>query len=147
MECNKCKHGIGYYLKVISKTLETSLQNELAKNDLTYQQLNILIYLRKNIDINVNQKMIEEYFELSSATVSGILKRLEAKKLIIKKTSTEDHRDKYITLSDEGKKVEKEFFNHMKRNDEYVLKGFTKEEENQLIEYLSRIKKNIMEVL
>lgn len=147
MECNKCKHGIGYYLKTISRSYETSLQNDLLKHDLTYQQLNILIYLKKNSDKKINQKIIEEYFELSSATISGILKRLETKKLIVRETSIDDHRDKYIVLSDEGKKVEREFFDHMRKNDGYLLTGFTKEEEEQLIEYLSRIKKNIMEVL
>lgn len=141
------KHGIGYYFKLISKSLEASFKKELLKNDITYQQFNILNYLFKNNDIDVNQKMLENHFELSNATISGILKRLEVKELIIREKSKKDHRDKIIKLSDKGNKIKYEFINNRIRNDEILLSGFSESEKEELGNYLSRIKNNIREVL
>ncbi len=141
------KHGIGYYFKLISKSLESSFKKELLKNDITYQQFNILNYLFKNSDIEVNQKMLENHFELSNATISGILKRLEIKELIIREKSSKDHRDKIIKLSDKGNKIKYEFLSNRIRNDEILLSGFSEKEKEELGNYLSRVKNNIREVL
>ncbi len=141
------KHGIGYYFKLISKSLETLLKKDLAEYNLTLQQLNILIYLFKNSDNEINQKMVEEHFELSSPTISGILKRLEIKNLIARKVSSKDHRDKIICLSEKGSEIKEEIFQAMKKNDENILRGFSKIEKDELLDYLFRIKKNIEEVL
>lgn len=141
------KHGIGYYFKLISKSLETSLKIELTKYDITYQQFNILNYIFKNSDIDINQKMLENHFELSNATISGILKRLESKNLISREVSKKDHRDKIIKLSEDGNKIKYELLNSHIRKDELLLSGFDENEKEELCNYLLRIKNNIMEVL
>lgn len=137
------KHGIGYYFKLIAKKLEANMQKELSKYDLTSQQLNILIYLLKHSECEINQKKLENHFELSNATVSGILKRLELKKLIKRETSKKDRRDKIIVLDEEGYKTKLDVLYMIKNSDEMILDGFSEEEIDQIMNYLLRIKKNI----
>ncbi len=85
------------------------------------------------------QKDICDYLRLKHSTVIGILKRLEEKELIIKKTNYRSE----ISITEKGKEIidsagiEKGFV------EKKILKGFSKEEIEILSKLLDRMYSNI----
>lgn len=65
------------------------MQREAARYDLTPAQASILMYLEK-ADHPVNQRELENYFRLSNPTVTGLMKRMEAKGFIRREISQAD---------------------------------------------------------
>ena len=126
-------------IKKIFFNIKNDVNNKMKPYDLTTSQIILLKYLYENIDNTVIQKDICEYLYLKHSTAIGILKRLEEKELIIKKTNYRSE----ISITEKGKKIidsagiEKGF---VEKN---LLKGFSKEEIKQLDSYLDRIYSNI----
>ena len=71
--------------------------NEL---DITYPQYLVLLVLWKNNNLTVSE--IGDQLFLESNTLTPLLKRLEQKKLIIRKRSAEDERKVIVSLSKQG---------------------------------------------
>lgn len=106
MKCCKEHEHIGMLIRNIDKKIKCTFDKELDVFDITLMQSEILRYIycqEKNQD--VFQKQIEEYFNSSNPTITGILKRLEAKQLIRRELSLTDARYKKLTLTDKGKEI------------------------------------------
>lgn len=136
----------GLYIKIISHEFEKSRENNLKEFDITSQQMNILILLGCHKNQQIKQKDIETAFCLSRATISGILKRMEAKDYIKRTFIKTNKKEKYIFLSEKGKNIEKEIHSKIMEHEESLLNGFSQEEKQQLLNYLKRIQSNIKEV-
>ncbi|WP_415229289.1 MarR family winged helix-turn-helix transcriptional regulator [Psychromonas sp.] len=75
----------------------------LKKLDLTYLQYIVMMVLWQHSSMNV--KELGGKVHLDSGTLTPLLKRLEAKGLIIRSRSQEDERVRIISLSDEGRDI------------------------------------------
>ncbi len=139
------EHGIGCYIKFIGKEFELRKEEQLKKYNLTSQQVNIIFYLAKHKNELINQKGLENVFSLSNATISGILKRLEQKNFIQRKFIN-SNKEKYIFLDQKGLDIEQDIINEVKNIEEKLLKGFTLDEKEKLINFFKRINENIKEV-
>lgn len=103
MKYDSEKKDIGLLLKCINNKIVCGLNKELEAFDITLMQAEVLKYIychEKKQD--VFQKQIEEFFDSSNPTITGILKRLEAKYLIKREPSVTDGRYKKLTLTDKG---------------------------------------------
>lgn len=134
---------LGYYFKVLSKEFDNKKSKAVERLNLTAQQMNIIFYLSKNEDKCINQKCIEEEFQLSSATVSGILKRLELKEYIIRKTNPLNLKEKYIYLSKQGHLAKNEVIKEFDKLEELLLNGFSEHDVLDLRSYLDKILANM----
>ncbi len=76
--------NVGCYIKFIGKEFEKSKVEHLKEFNLTSSQMNVIMCIARHEKENINQKYLEQKLNLSNATVSGILKRLETKKLSVK---------------------------------------------------------------
>lgn len=126
-------------IKRVFFEMKNDLNNKLKPYDLTASQIIILKYLYDNKDNVVIQKDICEFLSLKHSTIISILKRLEKKELITKKTQYKSEiliTDKGIKLL-ESAKVKTGFVENR------LLKGFSKEEKEELSDYLDRIFFNI----
>ena len=94
---------IFFLVKHLSKCIELSLDKEATKLGLTPQQGRLLGFLirREKENVKVRQIDIEQRFQLSKSTVSGLVKRLENKDLIIR---VKEDNEIHILPSDEGKR-------------------------------------------
>ena len=126
-------------IKKIFFIIKNDVNEKMKPYNLTAAQILLLRYLQLNKGKMIIQKDICDYLCLKHSTVIGILKRLEEKELIIKKTNYRSE----ISITEKGKKIidsagiEKGFV------EENLLKGFSKEENKQLDSYLDRIYSNI----
>lgn len=91
--------------KIIIKSLFKTLENQ--KNWMpTPTQMRIVDFVLNNYEQkDISQKEIENGLNLSKATVSDVLNRMEKKGLIIRKISDRDTRKKLIFLSDKAKNI------------------------------------------
>lgn len=75
----------------------------------------------------INQRTISKHLNITAQAVSGTIKILECKGLIVKK-SGDINNENIISLTDEGKKFALEFDKRIQASAEKVLKDFTEEE-------------------
>lgn len=136
-------YHIGPMIKVLNKDFEllhTERANEIG---LTPAQLFVLHYVSKHQENGVCHRDIEKQFELSHATVSGIISRLEAKGFINCFADSSDRRFKNIIVTDKAKRCDAEIKNHIDRYERQLVNGFSEEEKMLLVDFISRMIKNV----
>lgn len=136
---------LGFYIKRLSNAYDSFKNADLKEFDLTAQQFETIMFLHKNSDKTINQKDIEEYFKITAATASGILKRLELKGYIKRVVSPNDSRFKEIILTPIGEELRNNIRARMDCNDKALINGFSEDEYETLIGYLKRIINNVKE--
>ncbi len=129
-------------MKIISNQVDSKMQIVLEKYSLTYTQVKILHYIMNNDCLN--QKQICETFKLSSATVNGILNRLESKNYISRE-KTNDRRNNKITATDKARQVNESFQKAVEYNNKILSKGLNQEDVIILTKLLEQILQNIEE--
>ena len=98
------KKHIGMLLKCLDKKIVSEFNKELEQFEITLMQSEILRYIHYYEEKqDVFQKQIEEFFNSTNPTITGILKRLESKELIKRETSLTDARYKKLTLTEKGR--------------------------------------------
>lgn len=115
----------------------------LKKNDLTFSQFQIMAFLAHNCECDISQKKICDFLKVKHTSIIDVLKRLEAKGFIQRKTNSLNARSNCVTLTESGKKL----MNEMKLERQYVnnliYKDFTEEEKTQLERLLQKVLENI----
>lgn len=133
----------GFLIKQINLLNEKAKNNELNKLDITSQQAMIIFYLYRNKDKVINQKDIETKFNVSKASISGIVDRLEHKGYIKRTCEGNDGRCKNIFLNESGFNMVEKIIKFHDQKEKELVKGFTREEEDLLRSLLKRVKENI----
>lgn len=106
MSYSSGKKHIGMLLKCIDKKVVSAFNKELEQFDITLMQNEVLRYIYFHEEKqDVFQKQIEEFFNSTNPTITGILKRLESKELIKRETSMVDARYKKLTLTKKGREL------------------------------------------
>jgi len=94
IDIRKIVRSINLESKRIQKTMGISIPQLLCLN-----------YLNKREDLTATQKEITLFLHLNRSTVSGIISRLEKKKLLNRLPKARDKRTTYVSLTQEGIKL------------------------------------------
>lgn len=132
-------------LKQIYNLIKKNVNKELEELDLTLSQSGILMFILMNKDKKINQRQIENEFNLSNPTVNGILNRLEYKGFIKRTNDENDKRIRNITALETAEKfmeVVKEKKIKMENN---MLKNISKDELNIFCNILEKMTNNLKE--
>lgn len=100
------KNQICFPLYACSKELIRIYKPYLKKLDLTYTQYITMMVLWEEERINL--KDIGERLYLDSGTLTPLLKKLESKGFITRERDPEDERNLMITITQKGRKLQKE---------------------------------------
>lgn len=103
VETMKHKEDLYFLLKLVGDAIESRANKKLKHDDMTLTQGRILSFLYERSGEKVAQKDLEDYFQVSHATIAGILKRLELKGYIGCETDPMDKRMKIVYLRPEYK--------------------------------------------
>lgn len=103
----------------------------------------IIGYLAQNKDRDIFQKDVEDHFAITRSTASKVLSLMEKKGLIHRNAVSHDARLKKITLTEKSWEIQNMMREDGQRLERILTKGFTKEEEDVLHVYLTRIKMNL----
>ncbi len=94
-----------FLFKQIQICFGKSCKDSFSGLDLTHSQAHLLMYITCSGQKEITQRDIEKKFGLSNPTVTGILKRLEAKGFITRHISENDNRYKIISITDKSKEI------------------------------------------
>jgi MarR family transcriptional regulator, organic hydroperoxide resistance regulator len=104
-EALKLENQLCFALHAASRAMTAAYQPLLESLDVTYPQYLVLLTLWEDDGARVSH--IGERLHLDSATLTPLLKRLEARGLVERRRSTEDERVVEIFLTTAGKKLKK----------------------------------------
>lgn len=133
------EYPLGVMLRLICNHLETQANHRLEKHDLTLSQMLIINFLIMHPDRDISQKEIEDRFHLKHSTISGLLQRLEKKNMIVRFSSPEDGRLKYIVPTDKAKEMYESLKDFMSEHDRKITRECSEEELECLNRVLQRL--------
>ena len=127
----------GHLARVLHACTDQTMTAALAQMELTAAQSHILCYItyRKNPPC---ARDIEEAFQLSHPTVSGILSRLEQKDFIEMRPDELDRRCKRIYIREKGLQLDEMMHQTVRSTEERMVQGFTEDEKAQFAALLRR---------
>ncbi|MHA5103234.1 MarR family winged helix-turn-helix transcriptional regulator [Oenococcus oeni] len=132
---------LGRLLKIASNQMSTRFDIFAKKYDLTGTQMTIIDYLSRNKNKEVLQRDLESEFSIKSSTATVLLQRMEIKKLLYRKVSGKDARQKCLKLTKKANKLETIILSYMDSDQSQMTSGLNKEE----VVFLEKILKRMIE--
>lgn len=102
-EALKLENQLCFPLYACSREIIKQYKPYLDQIDLTYTQYIAMMVLWEKKSVTV--KELGQALFLDSGTLTPLLKKMEAKGLILRKRSTEDERSLIVSLTEEGKQL------------------------------------------
>lgn len=118
------------------------MNNALASMELTAAQGHIMGFITHRKEAPCARD-IEEAFQLSHPTVSGIVSRLEQKGFVEIRLDENDRRCKRIYTLQKGLELNETMHQTIHATEEKLVQGFTEEEQAQFAELLQRAIHNL----
>ncbi len=128
----KNKDHVGFYVKKINDFLQINANEYLKKYDLTFSQMHILLFIAMKNNGSVQQKEIEQYFDLKHPTVVGLLKRLEKKNLLEVRENPDDRRSNIVVVTEQSRSIVKEMIESRDYADRLLTQNLSVEQTEEL---------------
>lgn len=131
-------NNFGYLIMDVAKELRYQLNGALKKAGITSAQWAVIVQLEL-AKVPLTSAQIADLVGMDRATISGVVKRLEAKELVTIQTSAEDRRARTLTLTAKGEKM----FDHCERIANVQMSDFAapleQEEQETLVRLLIKL--------
>ncbi len=137
-------HPYGHYFRILHSCTGQAITNALASMELTAAQGHIMGFITHRAQPPCARD-IEEAFQLSHPTVSGLLSRLEKKGFIEFRPDESDRRCKRIYLLDKGKELDETMHSTILATEARLVQDFTQEEKELFAQFLTRAIHNMGE--
>ena len=136
----------GALIKILSEALSQRGNADCREFNLTMQQMRIMHFLKKREEEGVptSQKDIQECLRVSHPTVCSILRLLEEKEFVRIRVSPEDRRVKLVSLTGMEEAKVQEMTRRRNRMEVQMVKGLTKEEQENFRRYLIHVYQNVL---
>lgn len=131
------RHHYGHLVRVLHACTDQVVTQALAEMELTAAQGRLMGYLAMR-ETPPCPRDIEEEFQLSHPTVSGLLSRLEKKGFISFRPDEDDRRSKRIYISPKGRACNETMYRILQENEVKMVRDFTEEEQTQFASLLER---------
>ncbi len=131
-------------LRILHLEMKKNFNKDMESLNLTAVQCQILLFLFHQDEMQeVNQRDIERMYGLSNPTVSGILKRLEEKELIVRKICKKDGRYKKIEVTEKATELKNQLHERGMAAEEKLVRGLSLEEQEEFIRILKIMTDNV----
>ncbi len=127
----------GPRLRILHSCTDQAITGALEQMDLTAAQSHIMGYLACHPEAPCSRD-IEEAFQLSHPTVSGLLARLEKKGFIEFRPDNQDRRIKRIYVLPKGKECQATIRQNILDMEHQLVNGFSPEEQILFLDFLER---------
>jgi MarR family transcriptional regulator, organic hydroperoxide resistance regulator len=135
MEAGNC---IFFMLAKGSQAGTKFLHSKVSRLNLTPVQALVIAFLFDQDQIMAGE--LGKKIELDSATLTGILDRLETAQLIARKGNPDDRRSVKIHLTKKGKEIGREAGKLIEKANEEFLSTFTKNERQTLLSLIEKLR-------
>ena len=128
METNR---HLGGYLRAISNAMSQNMQQNVEQLGLTSTQgmfLHHIWFRQEQLGLVTYARDLEEFFDITHPTVSGILQRMEAAGFIRFQSSQTDRRCKSIHLTQHAMEVHSHTAQHIRQTEARLVNGMTEAE-------------------
>ncbi len=132
----------GHMFRILHCAISQTVTQAMMEMELTSAQGRIMGFLAMQKDPPC-AKDIEENFNLSHPTVSGILSRLEKKDFIEFRPDQQDKRCKRIYILPKGADCNERIYRTIQENEGLIVRGFSQEEMAQFADLLTRAANNL----
>jgi DNA-binding MarR family transcriptional regulator len=129
------------FLKRTYIVMRKQLDMRLSEHHLTTSQFEVLGYLYTTQ--GMEQQQLQHCSGITSATLTGILDKLESRKYITRKASDADGRAKVVVLTKQGYDLFVQLIDLIHNFENDMLKGFSQAERALLADWLQRIANNL----
>lgn len=133
---------MGHYFRKLHFQLEQNMNRQVQELELTRAQSHIIGLLMHREEAPCARDL-EAAFDLSHATVSGLLSRMEAKGFIEVRPDPKDRRVKRIYILERGMVSSKQIEANINRIEQQIVSGFTEEEVRLFRSFLVRSCENL----
>lgn len=137
---DKYKRGMHLFLKC-NRLHHAKVESQVSALGLHRSQHGMLLTV--NFNPNISQKELAKRMEISSAAVTVTLKKLEAQGFIKRFALERDSRVNNIIVTEKGKEIIEKTGAIFEELDAKTFEGFSDEELDILLGYLSRISHNL----
>ena len=139
------KRKIGLEVGAIMNMLKRQAPFETVDNEkITRMQMWIIRYIRtRKSDKDLFQGELEKEFNITRATTSSILKRMEKAGLVERKAVFHDGRLKKITLTPEAIKMDDEIGEYLERREMRMRNGISPEDLDTFFSVAQKIQENL----
>ena len=117
---------IFFNLVKAGKKASRYLKNEVTQLGLTSVQTLVILFLFYQDEITSAE--LGKRTELDSATMTGVLDRIENMGLVVRRPNYDDHRAISVCLTDKGRKIAEKLWDVSEKANTSFLKNFSKEE-------------------
>ena len=127
----------GHYVRILHWCTDQRMTSALMDVDLTASQGQIMGFLSHRKEAPCSRD-IEDAFQLTHPTVSGLLSRLEKKGFIEFRPDPNDRRCKRIYILPKGQACHETIHRIIQEQEAKLVDGFTDEEKELFAQFLSR---------
>lgn len=138
--CDKYKSVMHLFLKC-NRLHHAKVESQVSALGLHRSQHGMLLTV--NFNSNISQKELAKRMEISPAAVTVTLKKLEAQGFIKRFALESDTRVNNIEVTEKGKDIIEKTGAIFEKSDAETFDGFSDEELDTLLSYLSRISQNL----
>ena len=129
---------------MLGNAVTNDRNRKMQSYQLTCTQSDAIRYILKNSEKKqVSAADLMEQLGLSQSTVAGVLKRLEEKELILRRTSPEDQRKVLLFPTEKGLELRKILKENARHTEETLIRGMSEEEVIEFDRLLSLALENI----
>lgn len=134
----------GHYVQTLSKKVKYLADDNLAKHNITLEQVKVLGFLDRNEEAgDIYQRDLEKEFGIRRSSVTNILHNMEKNGLVRRETDLVDTRIKKVFLTDKGKHLSSSLYEYIKKIDLILVKGMEEEEKDMFLSLLKKALDNI----
>lgn len=130
-----------FHLKRTYLFMRKRFDERLREHQLTTSQFEVLGSLYQNSPMD--QQVLQHKSGVTSATLTGILDKLEDRKCLVRTSSPNDARAKQVSLTAQGEELFSHLINMVEEFEGMMLRGFSAAERLLLTDWLERIASNL----
>ena len=130
--------NLSYMINMASRQLKNKLDKALKPCDITAAQFSVIIQIYLS-ELPITAAEIAQRLGSDRPTISGIINRLEKKKIVVKLINPEDKRSFYLEIYKEAIGLVHEIITKSDELTNDIFSIYTKEEEKTLKKMISRL--------
>lgn len=135
------KYPLAHYFAILSKAYVGGLFKKLEKS--AVDRYYMIVQVLEEKDQQFTQQSLGNFLNVDKVTMVRIVDHLTDKGIIERVSNPVDRREKFIHLTDKGRKSLKEINDAISEINEITLKGFSGKEKEQFYSMLERMHTNL----
>ncbi|MES2684310.1 MAG: MarR family transcriptional regulator [Pseudomonadota bacterium] len=140
---SKAPFRAGFLIHDASRLRRTVYDQRLKHMAITRSQWWVLSNLSRHQDEGFSQIELARLLDVGKVTLGGLIDRLEGNGLVVRVADKEDRRSKRVKMSRKGKALLNKLEIIAIGVNQEIMQGISAEEEQQLINILTRMKLNL----